>query len=164
MQLRLIFRCDQADVAVFAPDTELSPSLSLPLTSDGLEWGQAVYFYGAPGGSRPPRSPRPVITTASVAAITKGVAGESPFLLEGHAKPGSSGAPVLWRDSRTGGLGICGLLVSARPAPLGPATGELGRAVMPVRDPGIIKCVNIAQVVVAIEGNPDGLPLAAPEP
>ena len=163
-----VFRSDHVDVAVFACDTELSPSLSLPLTSDGLGSGQAVYFSGAPSGPELAACRRRVFSTATVEAIKKDLAGESVLLLEGYAKPGSSGAPVVWRDSRTGVLGICGVLTGAWAAPPAPATGRpmggFGRGIIPVRAPAFIKCVDIAHVVEAIEENPNGLPVVAPEP
>ena len=168
MRLRPVFRSDHVDVAVFACDTELSPSLSLPLTSDGLGYGQAVYFSGAPSGPELAACRRRVFSTATVEAIKKDLADESRVLLAGHANPGSSGAPVFWRVSRTGVLGICGVLTGAWGPPPAPATGRptggSGRGIIPVRAPAFIKCVDIAHVVEAIEENPNGLPVVAPEP
>ena len=86
------------DVSVLSPAPAMSPP-GLPVTagSDGLVYGQDVYFLGFPYGVLSQvifgeaGHPLPLVKRAAVSAFAGDV-----YLLDGHNNPGFSGGPVIF--------------------------------------------------------------------
>jgi S1-C subfamily serine protease len=92
------------DIAVLALEEQLSPSFSLPPTSQGLVWGQNVYFLGYPYGLHTSVDvndgyPLALVKGAVMSGSVGQVGNPETFLLDGHNNPGFSGGPVVFRNS-----------------------------------------------------------------
>jgi len=101
LKLELTGITDGADIAVFAPPFQLSPTHSLPVGAGGAVYGQDVYFLGFPYGISPDSGsingafPFPLVKKACLSGFTK-EKGASVVLLDGHNNPGFSGGPVVF--------------------------------------------------------------------
>jgi S1-C subfamily serine protease len=88
----------QNDVSVFAPTTAMSPpNLPVVVSSDGLAYGQDVYFLGFPYGVLSEvifgeaGHPLPLVKKAILSTFAGNV-----YLLDGHNNPGFSGGPLIF--------------------------------------------------------------------
>jgi S1-C subfamily serine protease len=89
---------NQLDVSVLAPTTAMSPpNLPVVVSSDGLAYGQDVYFLGFPYGVLSEvilgeaGHPLPLVKKAILSTFAGSV-----YLLDGHNNPGFSGGPVIF--------------------------------------------------------------------
>ncbi|NUO79834.1 trypsin-like peptidase domain-containing protein [candidate division KSB1 bacterium] len=96
---KLVGHCDEnVDISILAPTKPISPP-NLPVTasSEGLVYGQDLYFLGFPYGvlSRVIFNgagyPLPLVKRAILSSFAGNV-----YLLDGHNNPGFSGGPVLF--------------------------------------------------------------------
>jgi S1-C subfamily serine protease len=90
------------DIAVLAPSRAISPSLSLPATTDGMFLSQDAFFLGFPFGLHAEvgelnaNFPIPLVKKACVSMMSLHRDGEKFMLLDGHNNPGFSGGPVIY--------------------------------------------------------------------
>jgi len=101
------------DVSVLAPERRLSPpGLPVQVTSDGLSYGQDVYFLGFPyhflGNVifTEKGYPLPFVKHATLSCF-----GGDVYLLDGHNNPGFSGGPVVF-STRSGPPDRVGAVIS----------------------------------------------------
>ena len=94
------------DISVLAAPIQISPTYPLPPTTDGLVYGQDVYFLGFPDlhpsynwvsevGEFNDNFPMPLIKKA---IISRADLKASCFLLDGHNNVGFSGGPVVFSE------------------------------------------------------------------
>jgi hypothetical protein len=103
-----VLRCDDPiDIAVLVPPEQISVTLQLEPTSQGMIWGQDLFFVGFPydvslglftdGANINGGFPIGFIKKAIISAShIDGVAVS--YYLDGHNNPGFSGSPVVFRD------------------------------------------------------------------
>lgn len=91
----------EADISVLATERRLTPpNLPMEAESNGLIYGQNVYFLGFPYGFLGQYNfgsdgfPLPFVKKAIVSLFNG-----STYLLDGHNNPGFSGGPVVFRNS-----------------------------------------------------------------
>jgi len=148
---------DDLDVSVFAPAAPMSPpNLPVVVSSDGLDYGQDVYFLGFPYGvlSRVIFTngyPLPLVKKAVLSSFAGDV-----YLLDGHNNPGFSGGPVVF--ARGGGVPtrvaavISGYRFDPQPVFLAQAETDLTFR----ENTGIIVTYKIETALALIRGNPIG--------
>lgn len=148
-----------ADIAVLAADTVIGAAHPLPASSEGLIWGQDVYFLGYPYGLHTLANvnggfPLPLVKRA----LMSGSVGTEfeVFLLDGHNNPGFSGGPVVFKPSGSQQFSVMGVVSAYRteemPVTLnGQPTGLAGAA-----NTGIIIAPSIKRATDMIESNPIG--------
>ena len=91
------------DITVLAPSAQVSPSLPLAATGDGLILGSDVHFLGFPYGmhANVPHAinadfPLPLVKRACVSMLAYHQPDGDYLLLDGHNNPGFSGGPVVF--------------------------------------------------------------------
>jgi hypothetical protein len=146
------------DISVLAPVKPLSPP-DLPITasSDGMMYGQDVYFLGFPYGVLSQvifgddGNPLPLVKKA----VFSSFAGNA-YLLDGHNNPGFSGAPVIF--SRNEGPPTCvGAVISGyRFSPEPVFFDEAATTITYRENTGIIISYKIELALDLIRGNPIG--------
>jgi hypothetical protein len=117
-----VYRCDDpVDIAVLVPPRQLSNAD--PISTTGSMWfpGQEMFFLGypygndtdirMPGGYPVPLAKRAVLSGMQpLGANKKGME----YVLDGYNNPGFSGAPLVFRDTKTGLFVIAGVMVTFR--------------------------------------------------
>ena len=92
----------EVDISVLAAPIQISPTYLLPPTTDGLAYGQDVYFLGFPYGwssevgELNENFPFPLIKKAIISGADPKA---SYFLLDGHNNRGFSGGPVVFSEA-----------------------------------------------------------------
>lgn len=146
------------DVSVFAPDAPISPpNLPVVASSEGLVYGQDVYFLGFPYGVLSPHilgdagHPLPLVKKALLSSFAGDV-----YLLDGHNNPGFSGGPVVF--GRVGSTPNCvGAIISGyRFAPEPVLIGDAETALTFRQNTGIIISYKIETALALIRSNPVG--------
>jgi S1-C subfamily serine protease len=114
-----LINCDKPDVdiIVLAASQQLTPTLPLEPTMDGLVFGQDVYFLGFPfgfftedRGGFNNRFPFPFIKKGIISAIDKSSDGIVSLFVDGHNNPGFSGGPIVFVDLNTQKLKVGGVV------------------------------------------------------
>lgn len=156
-----------ADVAVLAPHKQISPSFSMPPTSDGVVLGQDVFFLGFPFGLHTSSDlnngyPLPLVKGALVSGSFGGNGNQDAFLLDGHNNPGFSGGPVVFRPANKVGeeLRVMAIVSAYKTENIevkfqGQPTGLTNSA-----NTGIVVCPSIKQVTDMVASNPIGADIA----
>jgi hypothetical protein len=116
-----VFRCDEpVDIAVLVPPAQLSVSLALEPSSDGMLFGGEMYFLGFPYAQATSVNlaggyPLPLIKKATLSGMDSlGPGKGSVIVLDGYNNPGFSGSPGVFRDERSHALKVAGVVVSFR--------------------------------------------------
>ncbi|MDA8201303.1 MAG: serine protease [Chloroflexi bacterium] len=106
------------DIAVLALGTQLTRTLPLPATMDGLIWGQDVYFLGYPFGMRSlPQPydrmrPLPFVKHAQFSGEFVDGDGSRVLVLDGLNVHGMSGGPIVFRPRNSNNFQIAGVVQS----------------------------------------------------
>jgi hypothetical protein len=108
---------DHIDVAVLAPAVQLTRTLPLPPTMDGLAWGQDVFFLGFPYGLQ--GEPR-MMNEGRPLAFVKRAQFSGEFLedggrvmvLDGHNVKGMSGGPIVFKAGNDSRFRVAGIVQS----------------------------------------------------
>jgi S1-C subfamily serine protease len=115
LQIELVGHASgDSDISVLAANRALTPAgLPMPATSNGLVYGQDVYFLGFPYGFLgrivlgPNGYPLPFVKRATVSLFDGTM-----YLLDGHNNPGFSGGPVVWKPAGSSEFRV-GAVISA---------------------------------------------------
>jgi hypothetical protein len=97
------------DISVFALNAYADAPGELPLTIEGLTYGQDAYFLGFPYGVAGEVNwgdwnlPMPFVKRATVSLMDTDK--NKPLFLDGHNNPGFSGGPVVFWSRGTVGVG-----------------------------------------------------------
>ena len=158
------------DISVLASDFRLSGDLPLPADSDGLTYGQDVYFLGFPygwhvdPGSITNDYPLPFVKKAIVSSIFRDSAGRHIIYLDGHNNHGFSGGPVVFqngaRDFQVAAV-IAGYNYVKEPIYYDstPLCSESQKTFFYKYNTGIVVTYGIKHAVEIIKQNPIGLKL-----
>jgi S1-C subfamily serine protease len=155
----LVAHCPgDVDISILSPAQPLSPP-NLPITasSDGLTYGQDVYFLGFPYGVLSQvifgeaGHPLPLVKKAVFSSFAGNI-----YLLDGHNNPGFSGSPVIFSQgggppTRVGAV-ISGYRFSPEPVFLEQAATTLTYR----ENTGIIISYKIELALELIRANPIG--------
>jgi hypothetical protein len=143
------------DVAVVAPDRQLTPTMPVPASANGMVWGQDVFFLGFPYGLQgEPKDmnegrPFPFVKGAQHSGEFLDDSGARVMVFDGHNVKGMSGGPIVFRTTDNPQFRIAAIVQSfwRRKSPvLDDATGyETGAHV--IENPGIILGYNIQHAV-----------------
>ncbi len=163
----------EVDIAVLAPNIQLSPTHPLEPTTANMVLGQFVYFLGFPYGQRQNIAaqvnrnfPLPLVKLGVLSAFADPDANTGKFLVDGHNNPGFSGGPVVFvpHGRAIGGSNQFCLagIVSAYPSYLEPVVDvhrrELNLYVQ--NNPGILIAYDIKNACDIIALNPIGISVA----
>jgi S1-C subfamily serine protease len=112
---------ESVDIAVLAPTSPISPSLSLPPASAADYYlSQDVYFLGFPYGlSMDAKNlnagfPLPFVKKGIISAFVHAEAGTQILVIDGLNNPGFSGGPVVVSDLKNRQLTVAGVISSYR--------------------------------------------------
>jgi len=149
------------DVSVIAPKTAMSPqSLPVVSSSEGLTYGQDVYFLGFPYGVlskcifAEAGHPLPLVKKAILSAF----AGDM-YLLDGHNNPGFSGGPVLFGPSGVTPQNIAAIVSGYRFHPEAIHLGDIETDLRYKHNTGIMITYKIEIALALIQSNPIGAPV-----
>lgn len=108
IQVSLVGHCpNDIDISILSAQFQLSPTFPLEPTSQGLVYGQDVYFLGFPYGMGEEvgninrNFPLPFVKKAIVSCLQTKENGGKIVYLDGHNNPGFSGGPVVFRETNT---------------------------------------------------------------
>ena len=116
LEVNLVEHCTgDVDISVLHAEMQLSPTLPLPASCDGLTLGQDLYFLGFPYGMASEvgeinrNFPLPLVKKATLSALQSE---SQPFLLDGHNNPGFSGGPVVFShtENKSGGFSVAAVI------------------------------------------------------
>jgi len=118
-----VFRCDDPiDIAVLVPPRQISNAGPIPTKGDMWFPGQEMFFLGFPYGMQtdlrlPGGYPIALAKKAMLSGMTPLVPGKTGmlYILDGYNNPGFSGAPLVFRDTKTGLFVIAAVVVSFKP-------------------------------------------------
>ena len=151
------------DISVLGSD-QVTPTLPLPIGSDGLVVGQDMFFLGFPYGMIADVGPInrglpfPLVKKGTLSAVTRDDSGGHLLLLDGHNNPGFSGGPVVFSAPGTPAtnLRVAGV-VSGYRFERKPVMDENRVTDLAVHEnTGIIITYDIRHAVEVIRGNPVG--------
>lgn len=151
----------EIDITVLAANRRLTPAnLPMEASSDGLTYGQDVFFLGFPYGIQgkvifgDDGYPLPLVKKALVSSLDRSV-----FLLDGHNNPGFSGGPVVFASPGTYQNKVAAVISGYLPweEPVF-ASGQKTPLVYQANT-GIIVSYSIHHAVGLIRSNPIGLDL-----
>ena len=149
------------DVSVLATDRRLTPSdLLLEASSDGMAYGQEVFFLGFPYGMTgrflfgTDGCPLPLVKRATLSLFHGSV-----YLLDGHNNPGFSGGPVVFSPPGVPRYKVAGIIsgFQANEEPI--YSGGQPTPLVYKYNTGIIVSHPIERAVELIRSNPDGYDL-----
>lgn len=152
----------EGDIVVLAASKVLSPpSLELPATSQGLFYGQGVYFLGFPYGQSggvilgDDGYPLPFVKKAIVSQL------QFPkFFLDGHNNPGFSGGPVVFHPpNRPTEFQIAGVVSGFRSVENPVMKSGAATDMTFQYNTGIIVAYDVNMAISVIESNPVGCEL-----
>lgn len=170
----------ESDIAVLSPLQQLSPTLPLEATSEGLTYGQQLYFLGFPfgwdggGGHISSDYPIPLVKSGILSAFIPG--SPTKLYLDAHVNEGFSGGPVIFKEVPTSesptpdsSFKVAGIVVNF-PTPIIRAVidsngdqilDQNGNPIGIRENPGIVVAIDIKHAVDLIKQNPIGCPVRA---
>jgi S1-C subfamily serine protease len=153
----------EADVAVFALPHQISPSFPMPATSQGIVWGQEVFFLGYPYGLHTTLDvnngyPLAMIKRGLMSGSRGDKSGGETFLLDGHNNPGFSGGPVVFRPHNNASLDfqVLGVVSAYRTENVDVFFEGKPTGLTSPMNTGIVVCPSIKRVTDMISANPIG--------
>ena len=170
---------DESDIAVLSPSLQLSPTLPLEASADGLIWGQQLYFLGFPfgwdgGGEHITNGyPMPFVKSGVLSALIPGT--PTKIYLDAHVNEGFSGGPVIFQKGPTSKsptpesrFKVAGIVVNYPTPMMRPVVGPTGEQVFdqnnnPIgirENPGFVVAIDIKHALELITQNPIGFPLS----
>jgi S1-C subfamily serine protease len=155
---KLVAHHPEADISVIAPSQPLSPP-NLPITasSNGIAYGQDVYFLGFPYGVLSQvifgesGHPLPLVKKAVLSSFAGNV-----YLLDGHNNPGFSGAPVIFNQMGGPPTHVGAVISGYRFSPEPVFLNESATTFTFRENTGIIISYKIELALELIKGNPIG--------
>ncbi|HZD60078.1 MAG TPA: hypothetical protein VE439_06450, partial [Anaerolineae bacterium] len=146
--------------------------LELEPTSDGIVYGQDVFFLGFPYGMRVELGnlnrgfPLPFVKKAILSCIHTTENGVQIYYLDGHNNPGFSGGPVVFKEANRQNFKVASVISGYRQEeePIYQAGQEIHFQEIPLvyrYNTGIIYSYGIKHAVDLIKGNPIGYKLRA---
>ena len=111
--LELISSNPLADVAVFSLfQKQLTPNMLLETGSDGLQYGQDVYFLGFPLGwsVQNDQERLPFVKKAIMSGVTATTDGVNVWMFAGMNVNGFSGGPIVFQNASTGQWHVMGVV------------------------------------------------------
>ena len=149
---------DSVDLSVLAPSAPMSPpNLPVVASSDGLVYGQDVYFLGFPDGVLSAvifgdaGHPLPFVKRALFSCF----AGDL-YLLDGHNNPGFSGSPVVFGRSGAPPNCVAAVVSGYHGLPEPVFLERRKTALTYLHNTGIIITYKIETALALIRGNPIG--------
>lgn len=156
----------ESDVAVLAPEHQLSLSHPLEPSTRDLVWGQDVFFVGFPFGLHtisPVNNgyPIPIIKGAVMSGVIKGEGGKEVFLLDGHNNPGFSGGPVVFTKlgAPNAEFRVMGVVSGYRTQQVDVTLSGKATGLVSATNTGIVLCPSIARTKDLIRANAIGAPV-----
>lgn len=157
---------NSVDISVLAPSIQLGrEDLPLPASTEGIVFGQDLYFLGFPYGLKADvgvinrEFPLPLVKKGILSAIIDDEEGEKILLLDGHNNPGFSGGPVVFAKmgEPANKLTVAGVISAYRfePKPVLMSGQITGLEVQ--ENAGIVIAYDIAHALKLIEANPIGV-------
>lgn len=153
------------DITVLSVPLQLSPTYSLQATTDGVYFGQDVYFLGFPYnlfadiGAANRNFPLPFIKRATLSSMID-PKGEDILFLDGHNNPGFSGGPVIYSPPGTRDFRVAGVISGYRYENEPIFEGDTPTPLAYRYNTGIIIAYNIRHAVDLIRANPIGYQLS----
>ena len=149
------------DISVIAPDRRLTPpDLPVDARSDGITYGQEVYFLGFPyrflGNIifTDEGFPLPFVKRATLSCFD-----ESVYLLDGHNNPGFSGGPVIFGKPGLPPTNIAAVISGYKFVPEPIFEGQAQTELTYKYNTGIIVSYKIEHAISVIRTNPIGFNL-----
>jgi len=168
IQVTVVGHCDDGiDISVLAAQQQLSPTLSLEPTSDGMVYGQDVYFLGFPYGMTGDvgalnrEFPLPFVKKAIISCLHTTGDGVHITFLDGHNNPGFSGGPVVFKKPNQTEFKVTSVISGFKytEEPIYQGGDEVPLAYK--YNTGIIISYGIEHAIDVIEANPVGYELQA---
>ncbi len=159
--VKLIGHSKYADVSVFALPILLN-GFALPASSDGLIYGQDMYFLGFPFGLKANIGalnrgfPLPLVKKAILSSIFH-VDNITFLLLDGFNNPGFSGGPVVFKKPNTKDFIVCGVVSSYRYELVETLQDGKPTNIKAISNTGIIIAHSIESALEIIKDNPNGV-------
>lgn len=106
----------EVDIVVLVPPFQLSPTLPLEPSSDGIVLSQTMFFLGFPFGMRMPGTmlnsefPVPLVKSGICSAIMSKPKDCSLIIVDGLNNPGFSGGPIVFKHQKTNRLRVAGVI------------------------------------------------------
>lgn len=167
----------EADVVVMAPPQQIAPSYALEPTTDGIAYGQQVFFLGFPfgwdglGDYINDGYPMPFVKGGIMSALQGGET--SVIYVDAHGNPGFSGGPLVFRETGKGKkqFKVAGI-VAKGPTPVrkpvidksgAPLSGQDGMGAFVAENQGFVVAIDIKHAVEMIDSNPIGFSLPREE-
>lgn len=152
----------EIDIAILAPEIQLSPTLPLEVGTNGLVYGQDIYFLGFPYGMFSFYKdllngyPLPLIKKGILSAIKLGDAAESVLVIDGHNNPGFSGGPIVFKEPGKNDFKVAGVISSYRYEEI-PVHDQGKKTEMTVEyNTGIVIGYDIKYAIESIKADPKG--------
>ena len=152
---------DTIDLSVFAPGVMLTPpGLPIQASSDGMAYGQELYFLGFPyhflGNIifAEQGYPLPFVKRAILSCFSGDV-----YLLDGHNNPGFSGGPVVFGHPGASPTNVAAVISGYKFVPEPIYEGGVETELTYRYNTGIIVAYKIEHAVSLISANPIGLKL-----
>lgn len=155
------------DLSILAPDVQLTPRRPLPLnpSSDGIVFGQDVYFLGFPYnlfadiGEMNRNFPLPFVKKAILSSMSKDENDVQRFFLDGHNNPGFSGGPVVFKKPGENEYSVASVISGYRYERSPIYRGESATPFEHRDNTGIVISYDIDAAVQLIHSNPIGASL-----
>ena len=167
----------EVDIVVLACSVQLAPLLPLSASTEGMAYGQEIYFLGFPfewnsAGEEINRNfPLPFAKAGIVSAMPFG--DPSLIYIDAHGNPGFSGGPVAFREpgNPQSDFKVAGVVVNG-PTPVrkpvidergSPLVLDDGGGAYLAENQGFVVAVNIKHALELIDSNPVGFTLPREE-
>lgn len=159
----------RADIVVLASPFQLSHTLPLELSPDGLMLGQQMYFLGFPFGMSMPDDPwgRRVPAPFAKGGINSAIVDEEgvhAIYVDAISNPGFSGGPLIFRQSHTNAMHVAGVISgnAIDRAPVVVGANDRPTPFVSHGHAGLVVAHSIEHAVAAARSNPIGFDLPQP--
>jgi S1-C subfamily serine protease len=155
------------DISVLTAQLQLSPAFPLEPTSEGMIYGQDVYFLGFPYGMTGEVGalnrdfPLPFVKKAVISCMYTTDNGTKMFFLDGQNNPGFSGGPVVFKEQNKNDYKVTSVISGFRYTEEPVYQGDNKVPLAYRYNTGIIISYGIKHAVDLIESNPIGFKLEA---
>jgi len=171
IQVTVVGHCEgNIDISVLTAHQQLSPTFSLEPTSEGMVYGQDVYFLGFPYGmvgeigSLNRDFPLPFVKKAIISCMQSTKDGVEITYLDGHNNPGFSGGPVVFKELNKHDYKVTSVISGFRYTEESVYQGSNEVPLVYRYNTGIIISYGIKHAVDLIKKNPIGVPLVDSDP
>jgi hypothetical protein len=160
VKTKLIGHSTHADVTVFAIEQTIIGQ-PLPATTEGIFYGQDLYFLGFPYGLKSEigslnrEFPLPLVKSGILSAMFFNQPGEY-FLIDGHNNPGFSGGPVVYKKPNTNYFNVGGIISGYRYELENTFLNDNPTPIQIKTNTGIVIAYTIDNALELIKNNPIG--------